>query len=74
MTEAKKFKYWITHQVLPSIRKYGYYKLKKSTDLKINKLMEKINYLIEQNKKIKCDAKKINKNNEELVLVASHKS
>ena len=24
---AKKFKHWITSQVLPSIRKYGYYKL-----------------------------------------------
>lgn len=23
--EAKKFKRWVTHEVLPSIRKYGYY-------------------------------------------------
>ena len=24
---AKKFKHWVTSQILPSIRKYGYYKL-----------------------------------------------
>lgn len=26
-TEAKKFKRWVTHEVLPSLRKYGYYAL-----------------------------------------------
>ena len=27
--EAKKFKRWVTHEVLPAIRKYGYYSVKK---------------------------------------------
>jgi prophage antirepressor-like protein len=58
MPEAKKFKHWITHQVLPSIRKYGYYKLKKNTDLAINNLMDEINYLLDVNKKVKQDLKK----------------
>lgn len=57
MLEAKKFKYWITHQVLPSIRKYGYYKLKKNTDIEINQLIDFINYLDEKNKNIKKDIK-----------------
>ena len=27
METAKRFKHWVTSQVLPSIRKYGHYKL-----------------------------------------------
>ena len=30
MKKAKNFTNWITNDVLPSIRKYGYYKMKKS--------------------------------------------
>jgi len=58
MPDAKQFKYWVTHQVLPSIRKYGYYKQKKDTDFKIHVLNERINYFIDKNKKIKQDMKK----------------
>lgn len=58
MPEAKKFKYWITHQILPSIRKYGYYKLKNNTDNKIKNLTDQINYLIDKNNKIKQDINK----------------
>ena len=35
---AKKFKHWITSEVLPSIRKYGYYKLFESPNNKIFKI------------------------------------
>lgn len=58
MPIAKKFKYWITHEILPSIRKYGYYKLKKETDIEINNLLHKINYLVDKNKQIKNDLRK----------------
>jgi len=30
--EAKNFKRWVTHEVLPSIRKYGYYASEKTTE------------------------------------------
>ena len=36
LDKAKKFKSWITKIVLPSIRKFGYYKLKKEHDSDIN--------------------------------------
>ena len=32
---AKKFKRWVTHEVLPSIRKYGYYSVKPPEEEKI---------------------------------------
>ena len=35
---AKKFKHWITSEVLPSIRKYGYYKLFESPNNKMFKI------------------------------------
>ena len=58
LPKAKKFKKWITSEVIPSIRKYGYYKLKKKYENKITNIMKKINYLEKQNKKIKNDLKK----------------
>jgi prophage antirepressor-like protein len=48
LPKAKKFSNWVTHEVLPSIRKYGEYKLKKEMD----DMMRKINYLEEENKKM----------------------
>lgn len=60
MPETKKFRRWITHCVLPSIRKYGYYKLKKNTDNEINLLTKQINYLVAENEKIKKDNRKKN--------------
>ena len=35
---AKKFKHWVTSQVLPSIRKFGYYKLFDNTNNKMFKI------------------------------------
>lgn len=55
---AKDFKYWVTHDVLPAIRKYGSYKLKKFYEKEKNELMEKLNYFIEENQLVKNDLKK----------------
>jgi prophage antirepressor-like protein len=58
MPGAKKFSDWVTHEVLPSIRKYGSYKLKKKYEFQIDKLFEKINYLEKENNKINNELKK----------------
>lgn len=55
---TKKFSDWVTNDVLPSIRKYGYYKMKKSYEKDKNNLLEKINYLEKQNKLMINDMKK----------------
>lgn len=41
LEKSKKFKLWITKIVLPSIRKYGYYKLKKEHEKNIDKILIK---------------------------------
>ena len=48
--EAKKFKKWVTSEVLPSIRKTGKYEVQSKTDEELiligyEKLMEKVKYL-----------------------------
>lgn len=58
LEKAQKFSDWVTEDVLPSIRKYGYYKMKKSYEKDKNDLLEKINYLEKQNKLIISDMKK----------------
>jgi prophage antirepressor-like protein len=55
---TKKFSDWVTNDVLPSIRKYGYYKMKKTYEKDKNDLLEKINYLEKQNKLMINDLKK----------------
>jgi prophage antirepressor-like protein len=57
LKKAKKFKLWITKIVLPSIRKYGYYKLKKEHESSINEIMNKIKFLEKQNNKLKNELK-----------------
>jgi prophage antirepressor-like protein len=47
LPKAKKFKQWITSQVLPSIRKYGYYKLKKEHENELGNIMKNINKIKE---------------------------
>ena len=39
-----EFREWITHEILPSIRKYGMYKLKQGFIKEKNNIMKKINY------------------------------
>ena len=58
MKKAQLFSDWVTNDVLPSIRKYGYYKMKKSYEKDKNDLLEKINYLEKQNKLMINDLKK----------------
>lgn len=58
LKSAKKFKDWITKDVLPSIRKYGYYKLAKQYASEVNNLMKQLNYAVEENKKMKNELKK----------------
>jgi prophage antirepressor-like protein len=55
---ATKFTNWVTNDVLPSIRKYGYYTIKKLYEKDKIELLEKINYLEKQNKLISGDLKK----------------
>lgn len=61
--EAKKFKKWITSEVLPSIRKTGQYSLPKSDDELIligyEKLMQRVNFLTEENKTLDIRVKKL---------------
>lgn len=49
-TEAKQFKRWITHEVLPSIRKTGSYQQPQS---QLEILQSSINQLVEQEQKVK---------------------
>jgi prophage antirepressor-like protein len=58
MKKAQSFSDWITNDVLPSIRKYGYYKMKKTYEKDKNDLLDKINYLEKQNKLMINDMKK----------------
>ena len=43
--KAKKFKKWITSEVISSIRKYGYYKLKNKYESDISVMLKRINFL-----------------------------
>lgn len=50
---AIKFKEWLTHDVLPAIRKYGIYKHIKETENLLNTINQKIKFLENENKKLK---------------------
>lgn len=58
LESAKTFKRWVTHDIIPSIRKYGYYQSKTECNKKIAKLKEKNDYLINEKKRISDDCKK----------------
>lgn len=47
-SEAKKFKKWVTSEVLPSIRKYGEYKLKEEIENITNQFQEQLTIKDEQ--------------------------
>ena len=74
--EAKKFKRWVTSEVLPSLRKTGSYQIEKKDDLilsmlsDMNKRMENLtNQMIETNAKydeLKSDKLQLQAENEEL--------
>lgn len=58
LDKTKKFVEWITNDVLPNIRKYGYYKVRQNYETEKHNLLDKINYLEKQNKLMKNDMKK----------------
>lgn len=58
LPSAKKFKKWITHDILPSIHKYGFYRTKMEADEEIVALKKRIAYLEKQRCKVNSDCKK----------------
>lgn len=53
MPKAEQFTDWITHVILPSIRKFGKFKLITEHDNEIIKIMDKINRLEKENNRLK---------------------
>lgn len=58
LPKAKEFKRWITHEILPSIRKYGKYIQKEEYGKKYSEIMKKINKLEKENLRMQQDLKK----------------
>ncbi len=58
LKSSKKFKYFVTHDVLPSIRKYNKYVLKKQYDDERSSLIEKLQYMEKQYHLARRDLKK----------------
>lgn len=56
--ESEKFVDWIVEDILPSIRKYGEYKLKKKYDTEFKKLSLKITFLEKTEKELRRDLTK----------------
>ena len=54
---AKKFTSWITGEVLPSIRKFGYYKMKTKYENDKTSLLQQINQLEKKTKNMETDLK-----------------
>ena len=55
---SKQFQKWLVEKVIPSIRTYGIYKLKKEHIKEIDSLTVRINELIYENEMLKTDLKK----------------
>lgn len=55
---AKKFKKWITSEVIPSLRQNGYYEMKQKNKSILSELNKKINALKKSNETLQCDLKK----------------
>jgi prophage antirepressor-like protein len=58
LPKAIRFTDWIFDDLLPKIRKFGKYQLKKNYDNEMSELSKKINFLEKQNKIFKSDLKK----------------
>lgn len=65
MPAAEKFADWVTHEVLPSIRKYGYYKINEEHKAILDKINAKLKrlknakkHVDEENIRLKRDLKK----------------
>lgn len=55
MKKAKKFKHWVTSEVLPTVRKYNYVELRQKYDDTMKSFGDKIEFLKKQNMKMKND-------------------
>ena len=58
MDEAKKFTRWVTKDVILSIRKYGSYRCLQDCQKNSTKILDRLNFLEEENKKLKYDIKR----------------
>ena len=58
LPKAKKFKKWVTSEVLPSIRKYGSYKMKQQYETELSKVLKDLDFLKKENKTLQNDLKK----------------
>lgn len=54
LESARRFKHWVTSEVLPSIRKTGRYSMKESKDGTANTIDEKLDEIMEQIRSIKA--------------------
>ncbi len=54
LESAKRFKHWVTSEVLPSIRKTGRYSMKESNDGTTNTIDEKLDEIMQQIQSIKA--------------------
>ena len=52
MKKAKKFSHWVTHEVLPSIRKYGSYTISDEKQKELDYILKKINLLENECKRL----------------------
>lgn len=57
--EAKAFKRWVTHEVLPSIRKTGKYELQKDSLTAMTLMRQQLDYLIEHEKQLREHKEKL---------------
>lgn len=58
LKSARKFRDWVLEEVLPSIRKYGFYSVREDCQVLIKKLKDEIKYYKSERKKIKQDCTK----------------
>lgn len=72
LEKAKIFANWVTTEVLPSIRKYGFYKMKKTYENQKTNLLDKINDIEKRNKIMANDMKKEKFPNGTLVYIIDY--
>ena len=54
LESARRFKHWVTSEVLPSIRRTGGYSMKESDDSTSNTVDEKLDEIVKQIRSIKA--------------------
>jgi len=72
MPKAIQFSDWVTHEVLPNLRKYGSYKLAKKYQNTLTKLQDEIKCLRTSNLQMETDLKKEKYPNGGMVYILDH--